>query len=65
MSGWSCAATTSRTTVKLKNLIGADSLELVPLEEAERRAGTKSGFIGPVELDVPMLRTELARALTT
>jgi prolyl-tRNA synthetase len=41
-------------TVKLKNLIGADSLELVPLEEAERRAGTKSGFIGPVELDVPM-----------
>ena len=41
-------------TVKLKNLIGADSLELVPLEEAERRAGTKSGFIGPVEFDVPM-----------
>ena len=40
-------------TVKMKNLIGADSLELVPLEEAERRAGTKSGFIGPVELDVP------------
>ena len=41
-------------TVKMKNLIGADSLDLVPLEEAERRAGTKSGFIGPVELDVPM-----------
>jgi prolyl-tRNA synthetase len=41
-------------TVKVKNLIGADSLELVPLEEAERRAGTRSGFIGPVELDVPM-----------
>ena len=41
-------------TVKLKNVIGADSLELVPLEEAERRAGTRSGFIGPVELDVPM-----------
>ena len=41
-------------TVKMKNLIGADSLELVPLEEAERRAGTKSGFIGPVELDVPI-----------
>jgi prolyl-tRNA synthetase len=40
--------------VKLKNLIGADSLELVPLEEAERLAGTRSGFIGPVELDVPM-----------
>lgn len=41
-------------TGKLKNLIGADFLELVPLEEAERRAGTRSGFIGPVELDVPM-----------
>ena len=40
-------------TVKMKNLIGADSLDLVPLEEAERRAGTKSGFIGPVEFDVP------------
>jgi prolyl-tRNA synthetase len=39
--------------VKVKNLIGADSLDLVPLEEAERRAGTRSGFIGPVELDVP------------
>jgi prolyl-tRNA synthetase len=38
----------------MKNLIGADFLELVPVEEAERRAGTKSGFIGPVELDVPM-----------
>lgn len=41
-------------TVKLRNLIGAGSLELVPLEEAERRAGTRSGFIGPVELDVPI-----------
>jgi prolyl-tRNA synthetase len=41
-------------TVKLKNLIGAEMIELVPLEEAERRAGTKSGFIGPVGLDVPM-----------
>jgi prolyl-tRNA synthetase len=40
--------------VKIKNVIGADSLELVPLEEAERRAGTRSGFIGPVELDVTM-----------
>lgn len=39
--------------VKVKNLIGADFLELVPLEEAERMAGTRSGFIGPVELDVP------------
>jgi prolyl-tRNA synthetase len=41
-------------TVKLKNLIGADTLELVPLEEAERRAGTRSGFIGPVDLDGPV-----------
>jgi prolyl-tRNA synthetase len=40
--------------VKTKNLVGADSLDLVPLEEAERRAGTRSGFIGPVGLDVPM-----------
>jgi prolyl-tRNA synthetase len=41
-------------TVKLRNLIGADSIELVPLEEAEKRAGTKSGFIGPIDLDVAM-----------
>jgi prolyl-tRNA synthetase len=41
-------------TVKLKNLVGAEMIELVPLEEAERRAGTRSGFIGPVGLDVPM-----------
>jgi len=41
-------------TVKLKNLIAADSIELVPIEEAERRAGTRSGFIGPVDLDVPI-----------
>ena len=40
--------------MKLKNLIGADSLELVPIEEAERRAGTKSGFIGPVDMDLPI-----------
>jgi prolyl-tRNA synthetase len=40
-------------TVKMKNVIGADSLELVPVEEAERRAGTRSGFIGPVEFDLP------------
>lgn len=38
--------------VKLKNLLGTGSLELVPVEEAEKRAGAKSGFIGPVELDV-------------
>jgi prolyl-tRNA synthetase len=39
--------------VKVKNLAGADTLDLVPIEEAERRAGTRSGFIGPIELDVP------------
>ncbi len=39
--------------VKLKNLLGADAVDLVPVEEAERRAGTKSGFIGPVELNLP------------
>ena len=38
---------------KIKNLIGADGMELVPLEEAERIAGTRSGFIGPCEIDVP------------
>jgi prolyl-tRNA synthetase len=38
--------------VKLKNAIGADSLDLVPVEEAERRAGARSGFIGPVDLGV-------------
>jgi prolyl-tRNA synthetase len=40
--------------VKLKNLLGVDFLELVPVDEAERRAGTRSGFIGPVEFDVPI-----------
>ena len=40
--------------VKLKNMLGADSVELTPVAEAERRAGAPSGFIGPVELDVPM-----------
>lgn len=39
--------------VKLKNAIGADSLDLVPVEAAERRAGARSGFIGPVDLGVP------------
>ena len=40
--------------VKLKNLLGAASLELVPVEEAEHLAGATSGFIGPVELDLPV-----------
>ena len=40
--------------VKLKNLTGADSIELTPLAEAEKRAGAPSGFIGPVGLDVPV-----------
>jgi prolyl-tRNA synthetase len=40
--------------VKVKNAVAADSIELVPLEDAERRAGARSGFIGPLELDVPL-----------
>ncbi|HEX9082832.1 MAG TPA: proline--tRNA ligase, partial [Holophagaceae bacterium] len=40
--------------VKLRNLLGADALDLMPLEEAESMAGAKSGFIGPVELDIPI-----------
>jgi prolyl-tRNA synthetase len=40
--------------VKLKNLLGADFLELAPIAEAEKRAGAPSGFIGPCELDVPI-----------
>jgi prolyl-tRNA synthetase len=40
--------------VKLKNLLGAAALDLVPLEEAERIAGAPSGFIGPIGLDVPV-----------
>ncbi len=40
--------------VKLKNLLGAEQIELTPLSEAEKRAGAPSGFIGPVELDVPI-----------
>jgi prolyl-tRNA synthetase len=39
--------------VKLKNLTGADFIELAPIADAEKRAGAPSGFIGPVELDVP------------
>jgi prolyl-tRNA synthetase len=40
--------------VKLKNLTGADFIELTPLADAEKRAGAPSGFIGPVGLDVPV-----------
>jgi len=39
--------------VKLKNLLGAEQIELTPIAEAEKRAGAPSGFIGPVDLDVP------------
>ncbi len=42
------------SVIKLRNLIGADGLELVPVEEAEHLSGTRSGFIGPVELKIPM-----------
>jgi prolyl-tRNA synthetase len=40
--------------VKVKNLLGADFIELAPVADAEKRAGAPSGFIGPVELDVPI-----------
>jgi len=40
--------------VKVKNLLGADTLELAPVEQAEALSGAKSGFIGPVDLDLPM-----------
>jgi len=40
--------------VKLKNLLGVSFLDLVPLPEAEALSGAKSGFIGPVELNVPI-----------
>src|SRR5688572_5149832 len=39
--------------VKVKNLLAADSVELVPVAEAELKADAKSGFIGPVGLNVP------------
>jgi len=40
--------------VKFRNLLAVDSIELVPIEEAEQLSGAISGFIGPVELNVPM-----------
>jgi len=39
---------------KFRNALGADSIEMAPVEEAEKMAGTISGFIGPVELNLPM-----------
>ncbi|WP_306591875.1 proline--tRNA ligase [Geothrix sp. 21YS21S-4] len=42
--------------VKVKNLLGAAELELMPLEEAEAFTGAKTGFMGPVGLkDVKLL----------
>lgn len=41
-------------TVKLRNHLGADALELLELNEAETMAGCKSGFIGPIGLNIPM-----------
>ncbi len=42
--------------VKVKNLLGAAELELMPLEEAEAFTGAKTGFMGPVGLkDVQIL----------
>jgi len=40
--------------VKLKNLTGADSIELAPVSDAEKLSGSPSGYIGPVDLDMPM-----------
>lgn len=40
--------------VKFKNLLAVDALELTPVEQAEALSGAKSGFIGPVDLDVPI-----------
>jgi prolyl-tRNA synthetase len=37
--------------VKVKNLLGAAELELMPLEEAEAFTGAKTGFMGPVGLE--------------
>ncbi len=36
--------------VKVKNLVGAAEMELMPLEEAEAFTGAKTGFMGPVGL---------------
>lgn len=36
--------------VKVKNLVGAMDMELMPIEEAETFTGAKSGFMGPVGL---------------
>jgi len=41
-------------TVKLRNQLGADALDLLELGAAETLAGCKSGFIGPIGLNVPM-----------
>ncbi|HJW43208.1 MAG TPA: proline--tRNA ligase [Geothrix sp.] len=42
--------------VKVKNLVGALDIEMLPLEEAEAFTGAKSGFMGPVGLkDVQMV----------
>ena len=34
-------------------MLEADTLELMPIEEAEKLAGARSGFIGPVGLNLP------------
>ena len=40
--------------VKLRNHLGAEALELLELDKAEALAGCKSGFIGPIGLQVTM-----------
>ena len=37
--------------VKVKNLLGAAELDLMPLDEAEAFTGAKTGFMGPVGLE--------------
>jgi prolyl-tRNA synthetase len=39
---------------KMKHVLAADALDLMPIADAERLAGARSGFIGPVDLDVPI-----------
>lgn len=38
---------------KLRGVLEADTLELMPLQEAEMLAGAPSGFIGPVGVNLP------------
>jgi prolyl-tRNA synthetase len=39
---------------KIRAVLEADGLDLMPIEEAEQLAGARSGFIGPIGLDLPV-----------